>query len=409
MWLRDSANQILSYQSLLRASESEKSLASLYRGVINAHSRYIKISPYCHAFQPPIESEIRPATNGAYSQNKLKRPYNRELTFDCKWELDSLASFLELSVVYFEATGDSSPFIRPSYLQTINVILESVEGMRSTTYKADGHVDDSPYTFEGWTNRATETHSNNGLGNPTQSGTGLIRTFFRPSDDATIFQFHVPSNIMFAHYLSLAADLLSKLSPDLPPESVANISQTISHMRLLSTEINNGVKRHAIVPHPTNPIEQIYAYEIDGYGSVNLMDDANLPSLLSLPLYSNIADINDPVYLSTRSFALGSSNPYWSWGPQISAIGGPHNGPGRAWPLASIVRVLTSNDTEEIKGQLSMLLDSTAGLGLVHESVHTFNENAWSRQWFGWANGMFGQMILWLEESRPELLRGSFQ
>ena len=84
MWLRDSANQILSYASLLKASDEEGSLAWLFRGVINAHSRYIKIEPYCHAFQPPIEAqdEIPPATNGAYQQNTLKHAYNQTLTFD---------------------------------------------------------------------------------------------------------------------------------------------------------------------------------------------------------------------------------------------------------------------------------------------------------------------------------------
>ena len=138
MWLRDSANQILSYLPLLTASSKPKSLAALFRGVINLHSRYIKITPYCHAFQPPPESGLPPETNGAYYRNKLKTPYDQLKTFDCKWELDSLASFLQLSSVYYNVTRDIGPFKRYEWVDTVETILRAADDMRAATYTPDG-------------------------------------------------------------------------------------------------------------------------------------------------------------------------------------------------------------------------------------------------------------------------------
>lgn len=142
MWLRDSANQILSYLPVLQASEDPDSLAALFRGVINVQSRYIKITPYCHAFQPPPESGIDLESNGAYTKNTVhifgKQGYDQKKTFDCKWELDSLASFLQISSDYYNVTGDIRPFEKYQWVETVEVILAAAEAMRTGTYTPDG-------------------------------------------------------------------------------------------------------------------------------------------------------------------------------------------------------------------------------------------------------------------------------
>ncbi|KAK3489995.1 hypothetical protein B0T13DRAFT_405650 [Neurospora crassa] len=437
MWLRDSANQLASYLPFLTASSSRDSLASLYRGVINLQARYLLTSPFCNSFQPPSESGIPPAANSAASSDTVYPPYDPDKVFECKYELDSLASFLQISAQYHAATNDTAFFGRFQWVEAVQTVLDTAKAMMTPTYGPEGQVLQSPYTFTRMTTRTTETLANDGLGNPVARDIGLIRSAFRPSDDSTIFQFLIPSNMMFAKYAGDVASIVSSLgslsgtqpAPGLalkaPP---ANLSTSLSS---LSTSLREAISKHAIISIPrsttlnssTSPeieFEQIYAYEIDGYGSFSLMDDANLPSLLSAPLFdyfssssssSSNSSSSDPVYQRTRSHILGpNTNPYMMHGPVINAVGGPHAGPGMAWPMASIVRIMTSEDDEEIYRVLKELVGSTDGLGLIHESVNSFDSQKWTREWFSWANGLFGQMV-WdlVRRNKGRVLRGNYQ
>lgn len=357
MWLRDSANQMQSYLPLLQASTSTNSIASLYRGVINLQSRYLLTSPYCNSFQPPIESGIPPADNSAARNDNVFPPYDPHSVFECKYELDSLAAFLEISTNYHTATLDLD-FFRTNHhwLTAIHAIMAVAEAMTTPTYAPNGSLNASPYTFTRLTTRATETLANNGLGNPVHTtGTGLIRSAFRPSDDATLFQLLVPANMLFAHYLNTTASIVTALGTD--PALAAS-------MALRATNLRAAITAHAIVSDPAvlNDTRPIYAYELDGYGARALMDDANIPSLLAAPFFGYL-DAADPVYANTRAFVLSEQNPYFMRGPVISAVGGPHNGPGYAWPMASIVRILTSDDDAEITRTLREIVSSTDGLG----------------------------------------------
>lgn len=90
-------------------------------------------------------------------------------------------------------------------------------------------------------------------------------------------------------------------------------------------------------------------FEVDGYRSKYFMDDANIPSLLSLPVLGFVSARNE-VYQSTRKYALSEANPFFFKGTQGEGIGGPHVGYQMAWPMAIVVRGMTSNDDSEVRG-----------------------------------------------------------
>ena len=311
-------------------------------------------------------------SNTSASDDMVQPPYNNQTVFECKYELDSLAAFLSLSHTYYNATHDISFFARHQWVRAVRAVLDVATAMQTPTYAADGHVLPSPYNFTRLTTSGTETLANKGSGNPVQNGTGLIRSAFRPSDDATIFQFLIPANMMFARNLAASADIMCLLPTH-------DAEHTAAQMRSLSAAIRTGIAKHGVVQSAVHG--SVYAYEVDGYGSANMMDDANIPSLLSAPLLGYL-NSSDPIYTNTRAMVLSHDNPYWAQGPVLCAVGGPHDGPGYAWPMASIVRVLTGDGAETgVYGELKQLVSSTDGLGLIHESINAWNHSDWSRQW----------------------------
>jgi len=243
-----------------------------------------------------------------------------------QYELDSLPAFLEVSNDYWNATHDLAFFAKYNWVNTVLQILNTAEAMMTPTYAAHGSVNPSPYSFTRLTTRQTETMANNGLGSPVQNDTGLIRSAFRPSDDSTLFQFLVPANAMFARYLASCATIMQSLSTSNGKNGFAQpalAAELTTRMATMATSLRAAIAAHGTYVDPV--YDEIYGYEVDGYGSVNSMDDANIPSLLSLPLLGYL-DITDPVYLATRDKILSGHNPYFMRGPVLSAVGGPHDG-----------------------------------------------------------------------------------
>jgi uncharacterized protein len=197
----------------------------------------------------------------------------------------------------------------------------------------------------------------------------LIPLAFRPSDDACIYQLFIPANMMFSRFLGSCAQIM---------QQIPGQSDLTAQMQKISGDLQQAITSHGIVNNPK--YGQIYGYEIDGYGGQNLMDDANIPSLLSAPFFGYL-NSSDQVYQNTRKLILSADNPYFMRGTVINAVGGPHDGPGQAWPMASIVRILTSDNDDEIFTTLKEIVSSTSGLGLIHESINSFQASHYTRQW----------------------------
>lgn len=148
---------------------------------------------------------------------------------------------------------------------------------------------------------------------------------------------------------------------------------------------------HTTVSHPV--YGDIWAYEVDGFGKFNLMDDPNIPSLLSLP-YLGVCDVHNPKYLRTRQFVLSPDNPYFVSGTYGSAVSSPHTPKGYFWPIAVVMQALTSASQSEIDSCIDLLLQTDAGTDYMHESVDVNNPENYTRPWFAWANSLFAELML---------------
>ncbi|KAF1931947.1 glycoside hydrolase family 125 protein [Didymella exigua CBS 183.55] len=383
------------YAILLKPDAGFNSLAGLFRGAINLQARYILESPFCNAFQAPDESGV--LRTSSMNSDRITPPFDYFKVFSCQWELDSVASFLQLSNDYAAATGDYDFFQNGNWTRAVDTILQTAESMTMDSYDDLGNWQRTPYTYCA---PYGGTPINDCAGSPHKGNIGLIRSYHRPSDDSCTYQYLIPSNMMFSAALNSSSHIMARIAP------LSDNLNLTAWMRRMSTSIRSGIETHGIV-HDAQ-FGRIYAYEVDGYGSANVMDDPNVPSLLSAPFLAYVPR-DDAVYANTRRKILSRSNPYYAWGPVLTGIGSPHTLPGKPWPMANIMAILTSDDDAEIVQNLRMLVRSTDGYGLMHESVSAQAQDVWSRQWFSWANGLFGQAVLDLEKRKPWLLKQSYQ
>lgn len=388
-WLRDSTNQLAQYQKL---TTKDPSLYTLILGAINTQAEFVIESPYCNAFQPPRPSMLDPNYNG--QQDQVHPAYEPNFVFECKYEVDSLANFLSLANQFYETTK-SVEFLTPRWYLALDRILHVLDRQSEPTFSPDsGMYHRNEYTFRRQAMSGTETLNLGGIGNPLNSGTGLIRSAFRPSDDASTFGFFIPGNAMMAVELNRTAHMLKASGSSADKKLVDELSSR-------AKKITEGIYSHGVIQHKV--FGEVFAFEVDGYGSAILMDDANIPSLLSLPLLGFV-DKDNQIYQNTRKMILSQQgNPYFLSGPVFHGIGGPHIGVENAWPMSLLVQAMTSDSAEEIMRCLETVKNASS-MGLINESVNVLRSSDYTRSWFAWANSVFAQTILWLGGSMPQLI-----
>jgi uncharacterized protein len=371
MWLRDSSAQVWPYLPL---AAKDPALRHLFEGIIRRQARCILIDPYANAFMvdlnaPPLEWSRTDST-------EMKSGVGER-----KWELDSLCYPIRLAHGYWHYTGDTAPFDQ----QWSAAMRLAVETMRVQQRKHGL----GPYHFQRTAKSPTETLANDGFGAPVRP-IGLIASGYRPSDDACTFPFLVPSNLFAVTSLRQLARMAREILHD---SALANSASS------LADEVAAALRQHAIVPTPQGTI---WAYEIDGFGSQLLMDDANVPSLLGLPYIDSSPD--PALYARTRSFVWSAANPWFFQGTAGEGIGGPHEGRDMIWPMSITVYALTSTSNRKIHRTIAMLKRSSAGTGFMHESFRSSDPKDFTRPWFAWANTLFGELVASTAERRPHLL-----
>lgn len=360
MWLRDSGAQVWPY---VRYINEDPQLKQMIAGVINRQFKCICTDPYANAFN------VEPVGPADKSDWPAANPY----VFERKWELDSHCYPIRLAYEYWKVSDDDSVFG--------DIWIEAMTKMLAVMKEQQRKEGQGRYRFLRVTDRQLDTKCVVGKGNPVKP-VGLIASAFRPSDDATTFEFLVPSNFMAVNSLRKAAEIL---------ETVNGEVQMAQECRVLADEVEDALKSHAVMEHPE--FGDIYAYEIDGFGSRFLMDDANVPSLLAMSYLGDVP-ADDPVYQNTRRFVWSEANPYFFRGCAGEGIGGPHIMSEVIWPMSIMMKAFTSDDDKEIQECICQLMTTDAGKGFMHESFHKDNAEVFTREWFAWQNTLFGELIL---------------
>lgn len=371
MWLRDSSAQIWPYLPL---AKQDQQLQNLFIGTLNRQARSILLDPYANAF---------------YKDTTEKSPWQTDRTtmrpgvHERKWELDSLGAFMRLSFGYWQNLGDKKVFDE-LWQKALTTVCQVIRVQM-------GDQDLSDYRFQRLSEHPTESLALGGRGNPNRS-CGLVASGFRPSDDACIFPYHIPSNFFVAHGLRQMAELSQELALAKLSAECASLAQTIQAALPLFGQAE----------HPC--FGTVYCYEVDGFGSRLIMDDANIPSLLSLP-YLGCIDRVDPVYQSTRALIWSPANPYFVRGSAAVGISSPHIARDSIWPLSLIMYAMSSENDDEILSCLRSLVQTQVKHGFMRESFHKNNAAQSTRDWFAWANSLFGEWIYKLYLLRPDLLK----
>lgn len=359
MWLRDSVCQ---FRPFVGVARQEPGIRAILEGLIQKQVECILTDPYANAFN---ES----ANGKGFQQDKTDM---KPELWERKYEIDSLCYPIQLSYLFWKNAGVTAHFTQ-KWLQAAKKV---VEVFRTEQY----HEEKSPYTFERTDCVFTDTLSRQGKGALVKSGIGLIWSGFRPSDDACVYGYLIPSNMLACVVLGYLSEIAQTVYGD-----AAFAEQT----KEFSQSLRAAIEAYAHVPM----MDGVYAYEVDGFGQYLVMDDANLPSLLSMP-YFGYCRKDDPNYLKTRQLILSDANPYYYEGKSLRGIGSPHTPARYVWHMAVAMQAITSQDPAERERLLQMLVQTDAGTEMMHESVHADDPQQYTRPWFSWANSVFCELVM---------------
>jgi len=361
MWLRDSSAQVMHY---IRFAD-EPEVKELILQLIATQARCILADPYANAFNGE--------ENCNHCHSHRDTPPRGARVWERKYELDSLCWAYYLAMRYLSQTGDKS-FITPEFLSAARVAVD--------LFETETHHETSDYIFKREGKKCTL--ENDGHGKPA-AYTGMIYSAFRPSDDKCMYGYPIYSNLFALKILEWLGGVFSDIGDSVYSDKCI----------ALHDGAKRGIQEFGTVNHPV--YGRIYAYEVDGFGNTLLMDDANMPSLLSLPVL-DICAVDDELYQNTRRFILSGDNPYYFSGSIAKGVGSPHTPDRYVWHIALCTQLMTAGSETEKQGLLGYLAATHAGTKHMHESFDPDNPEAFTRPWFAWADSMFAEAALRLVE-----------
>lgn len=361
MWLRDSTAQLRPY---LIPAKKDPALAEVIAGLVRRQFVCILRQPYANAFNE--------TANGACWEKDFED--QDPMVWEQKFEIDSLCYPIQLAYLLWKNTGCTSQF-NEEFREGAKKILEV---FKTEQY----HEEKSKYRFVREGSFFTDTLSREGKGSLTKPGIGLIWSGFRPSDDACTYGYLIPSNMFAVVVLGYLREIARKIYGDMMLAEEAD---------KLREQVYEAIEKYAVVK--TEEFGDIYAYELDGYGQFNLMDDANVPSLLSMK-YLGYQSSREDVAENTRRFLLSEANPFYYKGSAAAGIGSPHTPSGYIWHIAMAMEGLTSSSREEKLAVLRKMAETEGGKGMMHEGFHCDEPSRYTREWFSWANAMYAELLL---------------
>lgn len=361
MWLRDSTAQLRPY---LIPAKKDPALAEVIAGLVRRQFACILRQPYANAFNE--------TANGACWEKDFED--QDPMVWEQKFEIDSLCYPVQLAYLLWKNTGCTSQF-NEEFREGAKKILEV---FKTEQY----HEEKSKYRFVREGSFFTDTLSRKGKGSLTKPGIGLIWSGFRPSDDACTYGYLIPSNMFAVVVLGYLREIARKIYGDMMLAEEAD---------KLREQVYEAIEKYAVVK--TEEFGDIYAYELDGYGQFNLMDDANVPSLLSMK-YLGYQSSREDVAENTRRFLLSEANPFYYKGSAAAGIGSPHTPSGYIWHIAMAMEGLTSSSREEKLAVLRKMAETEGGKGMMHEGFHCDEPSRYTREWFSWANAMYAELLL---------------
>lgn len=361
MWLRDSSVQVTGY---LEYADTDPEVAAMIKGLLCRQFRCIEIDPYANAFN-------RTPNGNGHAEEDIT-DFVSPWVWERKYEIDSLCYPLWLTQKYYEKTQDAGVF-DDAFVRVAAIIMDMFE-------REQYHAEKSDYIHSRPAFPQFPTLTNGGKGNPV-GYTGMTWSGYRPSDDVCTYNYLIPSNMFAVVVLKFLAEVFTNHvhQPSLKTKAL-----------LLARQIEEGIQKYGVVEHPQ--YGKIYAFEADGLGSTLLMDDANVPSLLSLP-YLGYCSAEDPIYKNTRRFILSRDNPFFYEGKCAKGVGSPHTPDRHVWHIGLAIQLLTSTDRSEKQRLFETLLTTDADTGVMHESFDADNPFRFTREWFAWANTLFALAV----------------